>query len=131
MPAADLGVLCSKLRVKECTVEEVVGDLSPILSNIKSDQLGIRSSALTPADTQQLVAAMVRGVRSVMLGELGTVTLHMETLARYDGRGQCEEVMVLGSDTKMQYGRQVKAWMQRIDWKIDYEDEDCIVIKRK
>ena len=39
----------------------------------------IRSSALTPADTQQLVAAMVRGVRSVMLGELGTVTLHMET----------------------------------------------------
>ena len=131
VPAADLGVLCSKLRVRECTVEEVIGDLSPIFSNITSDQLGIRSSALTPADTQQLVAGMVRGVRSVMLGELGTVTLHMETLAQYDGRGQCEEVLVLGSDMKMQYGGQVKAWMQRIDWKIDYEDEDCIMIKRK
>ena len=105
--------------------------MSPIFSNITSDQLGIRSSALTPADTQQLVAGMVRGVRSVMLGELGTVTLHMETLAQYDGRGQCEEVLVLGSDMKMQYGGQVKAWMQRIDWTIDYEDEDCIMIKRK
>ena len=42
---------------------------------------------LSSADTRQLEAAMVAGVRMVRLGE--DLGLDMETLAQYDGRGQC------------------------------------------
>ena len=69
---------------------------------------------------------MVTRVKKVRLVQVGTwleegVTLDMDTLAQYDGKGECEEVVLstlLGFDTRERYGSQVKAWASNIGWQI-------------
>ena len=87
---------------------------------------------LNTDETQSLVTAMVRGVKVVKM--TGRVTLDMETLAKYDGKGECRMVRMY-DDTRERYGDQVKAWARRIKWRmieddgyIDYEDDDFISI---
>ena len=81
-----------------------------VLSSVQCRALAIANTMLTTADTQELVAAMVTRVKMVALGR--DVTLDMDTLAQYDGKGECEEV-VLECD---RYGLQVKAWAKNIGW---------------
>ena len=123
MPAEDLSSLvkCSSFYVR---IERVTGDLAPVLSSVQCRGLLISNTRLTTADTQQLVAAMVTRVKMVALGR--DVTLDMDTLAQYDGKGECEEV-VLECD---RYGLQVKAWAKNIGWQTKTYLND-ITIKRE
>ena len=68
---------------------------------------------------------MARGVNVVRM--TWGVTLDMETLAQYDGKGECRSVR--------RYGDQVKAWARRMKWRmleddgyLNYEDDDFISI---
>ena len=60
-------------------------------SNIKCPVSSITRMELSTADIRSLVTSMVTGVKTVQLG--GDVTLDMETLAQYDGRGVCGRVV--------------------------------------
>ena len=69
----------------------VRGDLSPVFGTAECSELSIGRTDLSTAETQCLLAAMVSGVRVVVLRR--GVTLDMETLSQYDGKGECERVL--------------------------------------
>ena len=69
---------------------------------------------------------MVSGVQEVDL--FRGVTLDMETLSQYDGKGECGRV-VLG-DTVRRYQSQVKSWAKRIGWELKRKSDDVIEIER-
>ena len=90
------------------------------------------SVTLNTAETRSLVTAMARGVKVVRM--TGGVTLDMETLAQYDGKGECRMVRMY-DDTRRRYADQVKAWARRMKWRVieddgylNYEDDDFISI---
>ena len=60
---------------------------------------------------------MVTGVQEVVLLG-GDGTLDMDTLAQYDGKGECGEVG-LWWDTRERYRDQLKAWASNIGWHIE------------
>ena len=71
LESLDTDCACAVLRAASCA-ELCLADL----------RLGGRA-------TRALVAAMSAGVGTVHLGRGGEVSLHMESLARYSGRGAC------------------------------------------
>ena len=46
------------------------------------------------------------------------VSLDMETLAQYDGKGECEEVWMF-EDTGERYRQPVKVWARNMGWEIE------------
>ena len=96
------------------TILNVTGDLAPVLSSVQCRGLTIEGpQRLSTANTQQLVAAMDTRVERVVLAS--GATLDIDTLAQYDGTGECEEVH-LDLD---RYGQQVKAWAKNIGWQTE------------
>ena len=126
VPASDLSSLvkCSDGVI----IVRVTGDLSTVLSSVQCRRIIIANMRLSTADTQQLVAAMDTRVKSVVLYSSG-VTLDMDTLAQYDGMGECGEVKLF-RDTKERYRDQVKAWADNMGWQVQ-EISRMIFIKRK
>ena len=59
------------------------------------------------------MTAMVSGVEKVELGR--GVTVDMETLAQYDGKGECRMVWLWG---QIIYREQVNMWTKEMGWKI-------------
>ena len=96
-------------------IMRVHGDLTPVLSNVKCTELKIIDRSLTTIDTQNLLTVMVSGVKEVVLG--AEVTLDMETLAQYDGSGECEELWMY-QDTGERYREPVKVWARNMGWGI-------------
>ena len=127
MPAEDLSSLvkCSN----DVTIDRVTGDLSPVLSSVQCERLTIFNMRLSTAHTQQLVAAMDTWVKLVAL--CNGATLDMDTLAQYDGEGECEDMWLWG-DTVERYGDQVRAWAKNIGWQTEAEESiDIIKVKRE
>ena len=124
--AEDLGSLvkCSDW----VTMARVTGDLSPVLSSLQCRMLTIANTMLSTADTQQLVVAMDTRVKNVSL--CGDGTLDMDTLAQYDGKGECEEVGLAGPATA-EYGDQVKMWAENMGWLDDnFPEKSMMCIHR-
>ena len=115
VPALELGSLARCVRGVDyhLDIDGVTGDLAPLLDNINCTSLSVRNMGLSTADTRALVAAMASRVQEVVLG--GDVTLDMETLARYDGRGVCSRLQ-LGGATRESYGGQVEEWADSRGW---------------
>ena len=139
VPAEDLSRLV-KCVTDVVAIARVTGSLAPVLSSVQCRGLLISNTRLTTADTQQLVAAMVTRVKEVSLGGAGRswwsgkldegVTLDMDTLAQYDGKGECDTVIFKGN-TSRRYRRQVKAWAGNIGWRVEETWTGNISIKRK
>ena len=123
VPASDLSSLV-KCVSDGVSITSVTGDLSPLLSSVQFRLLLITNTSLSTADTQRLVAAMVTRVEWVTLD--GGVTLDMDTLAQYDGTGECEEVVLAGPATA-EYGDQVKMWAENMGWLDYYFPENSII----
>ena len=109
---AELAVLASRVTDR-VELDGVGGDLGPVLAGLRCDLLALASMELSSADTRQLEAAMVAGVRMVRLGE--DLSLDMETLAQYDGRGQCAYITMAGS--RAGYREHFLAWADRMGWR--------------
>ena len=105
--------------VKGVYLESVRGNLEPLFSNISCTWLTLDSMTLTTADTRSLVAALDTGVRHLDLGGNVGVSLDMETLAGYSGRGECERVQLLGPGHMTErYRGRVAAWARDIGWRL-------------
>ena len=127
VPASDLSSLV-KCVTNLFGINNVTGDLAPVLSNLQCRMLYIFNTSLTTADTQQLVAAMDTRVKEVTL-ESG-ITLDIETLAQYNGMGECEKVIFRG-ESSMRYKNQAKVWAGNMGWRIEEANTGDIFIKRK
>ena len=122
IPALELASLARCVRGVDyhLDMDGVTGDLAPLLANINCTSLSVRNMRLSTADTRALVAAMTSRVQEVVLGGsrgwgCGGVSLDMEALARYDGRGVCSRLQ-LGGATRERYGHQVEEWAASRGW---------------
>ena len=84
--------------------------LGSILASVQSTLLVLRDMDLTEADTQALVTAMSHRLDTVWLWP--GVTLDLDDLASYDGRGRCTRLAV-HSDTRTRYGERLRSWAER------------------
>ena len=66
-------------------IDNVTGNISALISRIKSHSLFMFQMRLSTEDTAALVQAMLTNVVEVII--LGHVELDMDTLLTYDGRG--------------------------------------------
>jgi len=111
-------------------IDNVTGDLTTIVGNIKCEWLWISNQNLSSEVTQCLVTAMRDNVEVVRLGYVGDVNINMELITqRYDGKGRCREV-VCHNDAGRRYGQHLETWAARMGWKVD-KYGFAIVISRK
>ena len=89
IPARHLASLVSSVTEFVEIREVRCCDLLTILDNVRCEQLCIYKRSLGTEETEALVRAMETRVEEV---ELGDVTLEMETLTKYSGRGKCNKV---------------------------------------
>ena len=104
-------------------------DLTSILDSSKSELLYIDNQSLSTEETRGLVQAM-ENVEKVYLGYYGNVTLDINTLVNYSGRGKCEKV-IFYKNTAVKYREEVQRWARRISWRVtNYDNSEEIIIER-
>ena len=108
-------------------IDNVTGNISALISRIKSHDLFIYKMRLSTEDTAALVQGMQTNLVEVILGGK-LVELDMDTLLTYDGRGLCGVVQCYG-ETRERYGDQVAAWGQTMGWSV-VRDGDWVQIER-
>ena len=129
IPAEDMTNLV-KCMSDFLLIDNVHGNLSHVLRNIKRGRLSIRNMKLTSEDTEHLRFAMVHGARSVSFGDHGSdVTLDMDTLAQYDGKGKCHEIVFCGS-ARSTYRDRVICWAGEVGWQIYRDDPVNLTVMR-
>ena len=97
-------------------IYNVTGNISALISRIKSHSLVMFQMRLSTEDTAALVQAMLTNVVEVILGG-GLVELDMDTLLTYDGRGLCGFVRFCG-ETWERYGDQLATWGETMGWSV-------------
>ena len=100
--------------------------LGSILASVKCTDLLLWRIALSEAETQALVTAMRDRVVYVMLGY---VTLDIEQLTQYNGKGSCSELEVWG-DKRTSYGERLRRWAADKGWKLTGKGYGRLVMKR-
>ena len=108
-------------------LRDVTGDVAPLLSSLTCIKLWIDNMELNQTATRGLVQGLQHGVETLVLGG-GAVTLHIQTLVEYDGRGECGEVVCYGN-TVATYREEIKTWAERINW--DVTEGWRIVMRRR
>ena len=68
---------------------------------------------LSDAEIRALVTAMRDRVDRVALGY---ITLDMEELTKYDGRGRCSELFVKADDMRDRHGDRLSRWPSDAGW---------------
>ena len=121
--------------------------LGSILASVKCTELSLMNMGMSEADTQALVTAMRDRVEEVELW--GGVTLDIEELTKYDGRGRCRKLRVYGFersvlmlrrggvglakvvDTRRRYKKMFRLWAEDAGWYVRQDDRDCFVIGKE
>ena len=110
-------------------IYNVTGNISALISRIKSHSLVMFQMRLSTEDTAALVQAMLTNVVEVII--LGHVELDMDTLLTYDGRGLCGFVQCC-RQTKERYGDQLATWGETMGWSVEFHLRgDYVYIKKK
>ena len=102
---------------KQVFIDDVTGNISALISRIKSHDLVIYNMRLSTEDTAALVQGMQINVAQVELGG-GLVELDMDTFLTYDGRGLCGFVQFC-AETWERYGDQLAAWGETMGWSVE------------
>ena len=102
---------------KQVFIDDITGNISALISRIKSHDLVIYKMMLSTEDTAALVQGMQTNVVEVELGG-GLVELDIDALLTYDGRGLCGVVQCYG-ETRERYGDQLAAWGETMGWSVE------------
>ena len=84
-------------------LDNVTGDLAPLLEMTRCGVLSVSSMVLGAGDTRALVSALAAGVDKLSLGYDGEVELDMASLVTHDGQGRCV-VLQCSANTWARYG---------------------------
>ena len=104
-------------------------DLTSILECCKREHLHINKQSLSTAESRGVVWAMAN-VEEVALGDWGEVTLDINTLVTYGGRGKCERVEFY-HETARKYREDVRRLAQRISWTVTTDKKEELIIEKK
>ena len=128
IPPDHLSALSSSIT-QTLYIDNMEGDITPVLLNVKTKYLIISNMKLSVDETLSLVNAM-NNVEWVLLGmgRFGLVTLDMETLSTYTGQGRCDMIHCF-YETKEKYRTELVTWTRWIGWKIEKEHDNFIVFK--
>ena len=121
--------------MKTVDINNVTGDLSPLLSHLRCMQLYLSNISLSASATLSLVIGMENGIEVLSLftsvhGHGGEILLDMDTLTQYSGTGRCCQVVVVFDGSRTRYKEEVKMWARRLRWRISVEKCNVIIIKR-
>ena len=97
--------------------------VSNIVKSLECKELELRCTDLSQGTTTILVETFAR-VRKIVLID---VTLEVEELCKYSGKGQCSEITVGGS-TKTLHSPRLKVWAKRVDWIVVKEDPSDLTL---
>ena len=82
---------------------------------------------LTEPQTRALVTALTERLERVTL-DIG-VTLDIQTLCQYNGRGTCRELVVSG-DTRRRYEERIKQWRAEVGWTVTKDNGYYFTLER-
>ena len=117
------------VNVTNCVwIENVTGNIAPIISRIKCKRLVITKMRLSTEDTAALIQGMQTSVEEVSLAYNGPVELDWYTLLTYDGRGHCGAVRCW-YDTRRRYRDQLATWGETMGWGVK-KSSYYVLIKR-
>ena len=91
------------VRRQSVRLDNVTGDLAPVLELTRCGVLSVSSMVLGAGDTRALVTALAAGVDKLSLGYDGEVELDMASLVTHDGQGRCCTVQC-SDNTWARYG---------------------------
>ena len=97
-----------------------------ILKSLECKELELKNTNLDQGNTQYLVEAMERVGRVTLVD----VTLEIEELCKYSGKGQCSEI-TLGGFTKISHSSRLKNWRKRVNWIVSKEDSSVLTLTPK
>ena len=108
------------VNVTNCVwIENVTGNIAPIISRIKCKRLVITKMRLSTEDTAALIQGMQTSVEQVGLGyDPFPVVLDWNTLLTYDGLGHCGGVLCWGK-ARERYGDQLATWGETMGWSVE------------
>ena len=107
-------------------IYNVTGNISALISRIKSHGLVMFQMRLSTEDTAALVQAMLTNVVEVII--LGHVELDMDTLLTYDGRGLCGVVRCWNKPWE-RYGDQLATWGETMGWAVGEDDHEVEIAR--
>ena len=81
--------------------------------------------SLTEPQTRALITAMRDKVEDVWLRP--GVTLDIEALCQYNGRGTCRRLQVRDG-TIERYGERLRRWTEEVGWAVTIDDYNCLII---
>ena len=95
--------------------------LDTILDSVNCKQLSISRQKLSSDETKALVQAMESRLEMVRLGigiyGNGNVTIDIDVLTKYSGRGKCRTVLCNG-DLMARYSEEIRTWATRKGWNV-------------
>ena len=136
VPPSHLAALSGNDSVRKTVdINNVQGDLSPLLSHLQCMQLHLSKITLSACATHALVTGMETGIEGLSLGldvhgHGGDILLDMDTLTQYSGTGRCCQVVLVFDGSRTRYKEEVKMWARRLRWRISVEKCNVVIIKR-
>ena len=107
-----------------------LGHLGSILAGVKCTMLELNNMELSEADIRALVTAMRNRVDKVYLS--GNITLDIEQITKYDGRGRCRYLNLrVWEDGRAWYGDRLRSWAAHVGWTVTLDDGIRLEMKRK
>ena len=104
----------------------VAASLDIILKSVRCSVLDLGKMALTEPQTRALVTGMTERLETVELWP--EVTLDIQTLCQYNGRGTCWGLQVY-DDTKRRYGEKLRQWGAEVSWAVT--GSYCLTMQRR
>ena len=115
---------------RDVCIDNVTGDIAPLISRVKCRALNISKMNLSTEDTAALVLGMQTSVEEVYLGVMGLVELDMDTLLTYDGRGHCRGVLYNYNQAMETCGNQLASWAETMGWSVKKYSYSAVIEKK-
>ena len=117
VPAEQLVSLTSNVRAGLCFKNISGCDLVSIFSNLKCNMVTINNQSLGREETRALVQLMeMDGIwRGLGILNLDEVTLDIEALVEYSGKGPCSQIR-LNKATLNRYSEELRTWAKSKNW---------------
>ena len=102
--------------------DNITGDVGLLLKNIQCIELSLSNMCLCDTTTSYVVQCLESKTELMVLGYHGPVSLEIQTLSRYNGKGTCVTVVYHHHNTYnmvSMFGDQLKSWAQTNNWKVE------------
>ena len=102
--------------------------LDIMLDNVTCSRFELYNMRLTEPQTRALVTALTERLKAVVLYG---VTLDIQTLCQYNGRGRCRELVVRNGDPWRRFKEKLQWWAAEVGWAVTWDGPDLRTKRKK